>query len=110
MPRASDVLSDRAPGFLLELCSALYAIDHGKPFQVETVRTLARALENSPCKVVAAKLHLAIYRAGDHKWALAEAAAVLRAANRYRELERLLRRGKSGLPPTSETGRPPPLC
>ena len=43
MPRASDVLSDRAPGFLLDLCSALYAIDHGKPFQVETVRTLARA-------------------------------------------------------------------
>ena len=54
MPRASDVLSDRAPGFLLDLYSALYAIDHGKPFQVETVRTLARALEDSPCKVVAA--------------------------------------------------------
>ena len=54
MPRASDALSDRAPGFLLDLCIALYAIDHEKPFQVETVRTLARALEDSPCKVVAA--------------------------------------------------------
>jgi hypothetical protein len=102
MPRASDALSDRAPGFLLDLCSALYAIDHEKPFQVETVRTLARALEDSPCKVVAAKLHLAIYRAGDDKWALAEAAAVLRAANRYRELERL--EGEIG-PPADERDR-----
>ncbi|UEM19927.1 hypothetical protein JL100_023020 [Skermanella mucosa] len=103
MPKASEALADRAPGFLLDLCSTLFSIDQGRPFGTEAALKLARALQDSACKPVAAKLYLAVYRAEGNKWVLAEAASTLRAIPLYQDLDRLEAEIE---PPAAERDRP----